>query len=51
MRDFTYAALALAAIMFMFADISGFNGFGIYGVMFMMVASVITIVGTSRHGS
>lgn len=51
MLNFTYATLVLSAIMFMFADISGFNGFGIYGVMFMMVACVITIVGTSRHGS
>lgn len=51
MLNFTYATLALAAIMFMFADISGFNGFVIYGVMFMVVASVITIVGTSRNGS
>lgn len=51
MLNFTYATLALSAIMFMFADISGVNGFGIYGVMFVMVASVITVVGTSRYGS
>lgn len=51
MLKFTYTMLALAFIMFMFADISGSNGFGIYGVMFMMVASIITIVGTSRNAT
>lgn len=51
MLKLVYFNLALAFLMFMCGDLSTERGFAIWGIMFMMVASIITIVGTSRHGS
>ena len=42
--------MALAMLMFI-CGTSGADAFGIWGVMFMMVASVIVVVGTVRNGS
>lgn len=44
----TYIILAIAAIMFMCGDISKQESFAIWGVMFMSVAAIFTIVGTNQ---
>lgn len=42
--------MALAMLMFI-CGISGADAFEIWGCMFMLTATIITVVGTSRHGS
>lgn len=43
--------MVCAMIMFAMGDKSNEIAFVIWGMMFMMSATIITIVGTSRHGS
>lgn len=43
--------MALAMLMFIAGGTSGAAAFAIWGCMFMLTATTITIVGTSRHGS
>ncbi len=43
--------MALAMLMFIIGGTSGADAFGIWGCMFMLTATIITVVGTSRHGS
>lgn len=51
MLKFTLSIMACAMLMFIFGGISNNNAFAIWGIMFMMTASIITIIGTKRHGS
>lgn len=43
--------MALAMLMFIAGGTSGTAAFAIWGCMFMLTATIITVVGTSRHGS
>lgn len=43
--------MALAMLMFVLGGISEADAFGIWGCMFMLVATTITITGTAQHGS
>lgn len=43
--------MVCAMLMFALGDKPNEIEFAIWGIMFMMSATIITIVGTSRHGS
>lgn len=43
--------MAFAMLMFIAGGASGAAAFAIWGCMFMLTATIITIVGTSCHGS
>lgn len=43
--------MALAMLMFIAGGTSGAGAFEIWGCMFMLTATIITVVGTSRYGS
>ena len=51
MLKLVYFNLAMAFLMLMFGDFTSEKAFAIWGIMFMMTASIITIIGTKRHGS
>lgn len=51
MLKVSLAVMFCAQMMFFMGAFSHANAFAIWGVMFMMVASVIVVVGTARHGS
>lgn len=43
--------MALAMLMFIAGGTSGAAAFAIWGCMLMLTATIITVVGTPRHGS
>lgn len=43
--------MALAMLMFAMGGESNEIAFAIWGIMFMLMATIITVVGTSRYGS
>ena len=45
------SSMALAMLMFIAGGASGAAAFAIWGCMFMLTATIITVVGASRHGS
>ena len=51
MLKFTLSIMACAMLMFIFGGISNNNAFAIWGVMFMISATIITFLGTRKHGS
>lgn len=51
MLKVSLAVLFCAQLMFCMGGIFHADAFAIWGVMFMMVASVIVVVGTARYGS
>lgn len=51
MLNLALSNTALAMLMFIAGGTSGAAAFAIWGCMFMLTATTITIVGTSRHGS
>lgn len=51
MLKFVYFNLALAFLMLMFGDLTSEMAFAIWGIMFMMTASIITIISTKQHDS
>lgn len=51
MLKVSLAVLFCAQLMFCMGASSNAEAFAIWGIMFMIVASVIVVVGTARHGS
>lgn len=51
MLKLSMSLMVCAMFMFPMGDKSTEIAFDIWGIMFMLTATIITIVGTSRHGS
>ena len=51
MFKLSLSLMVCAMFMFPMGDKSTEIAFDIWGIMFMLTAAIITIVGTSRHGS
>lgn len=51
MFKLSMSLIVFAILMFAMGGKSNEIVFAIWGIMFMMSATIITIVGTSRHGS
>ena len=51
MLKLSISLMACAMLMFAMGDKSSEIAFAIWGIMFMLTATIITVVGSSRHGS
>lgn len=51
MLKLTLSIMACAMLMFVFGGISNGDAFAIWGAMFMLCATIITFLGTRKHGS